>query len=267
MFRDNIKNRIYIAEFARDSFDVALKYGIGMEINHTCVSDNLNKEVRRETVAYIRERLKSTEAHGGYLVVHGPFTELSPMSIDSRAVTLTWDRLSEALEIAVELGAKKMIAHTGYFPFLYYPQWYREKSLEFWPKFMKTMPEDFTLCVENVFEEDPLIFREIFENAESHRLRACVDVGHITAMAGNDWPAERWIEYLGDYIGHFHLHNNRGGKVDLHDSFNKGKMNPFSVMEAVEKHCRDDVTLTVESQWGEESTRWLFDYFGIGEGK
>lgn len=255
------RDRIYIATFTRDSLEVAKEYGFGLELNHSCVSMNMDPENWESTLEWIRKDLKEAGAED-HFIIHGPFTELSFDSIDPRAVQLTFDRYDEFLRLAKEIGAKRMILHTGYFPFLYYPEWHLEKSLEYWPEFLNKVPEDMTLLIENVFEEDPIIYRQIVEGLDRPNVRCCMDVGHINAMASKDWPAERWIEYLGPLIGHFHLHNNMGEK-DLHSSLTDGTIDPAKVMDAIEKYCPDDITLTIESKTARDTAKWLDQRYNL----
>lgn len=255
-----MKDRIYIATFSDGAIEAAAKYGFGLEINHTCVSDNMNEECRQDTVEWIKRDLKAAKAENGKYLIHGPFTELSPSSIDSRAVQLTWDRLMDSVEFCKIFNSKKLVVHTGFFPFLYYPVWHKEKSIEFWSKFSDAVPKDLTVCIENVFEEDPIIFREIIDEVGKENIRVCLDVGHVNAMASTDWPAERWIEYLGERISHFHLHNNVGGKKDLHGHVYEGSMDMNKILDSIMTYCGDDVTLTIESQKAMESAKWLSEW-------
>ena len=79
-------------------------------------------------------------------------------------------------------------------------------------------------------------------------------------MDNPKWPAVKWIEYLGQKIKHFHLHNNQGGKKDLHDDFFNGILDPTEIMEAIDTYCPNS-TLTIESKNAMATGKWLDDYF------
>ena len=38
----NIKDRLYIATFQNKAVETAARYGVGLEYNHTCISESLD---------------------------------------------------------------------------------------------------------------------------------------------------------------------------------------------------------------------------------
>lgn len=266
----NIKDRLYIATFQQDATAVAAEYGLGLEINHTCISEDLDPDKRPALLENINRDL---DASGRFLMplLHGPFTEIYPAAIDYRARKMAAERLEEAFEVCRCAGSKKMIVHTGWLPFIYFKDWQAEKGARFWHDFMADKPEDFTLLVESVLEDEPYMLIDfmahiaelsackdgfIADGAVSKRIKLCLDVGHANAMTGADLPVERWIELLGGLIGHFHLHNN-DGTADTHSAFDEGAMDMDSVLSAIREHCSDDVTFTIEARDCRSCAEWL----------
>ena len=234
----NIKDKLYIATFQQDAAAVAAEYGLGLEINHTCISEDLDPDKRRRLIDSISRDLHVSGTHLVPLV-HGPFTEIYPAAIDRRA--------------------RDMAAEQA------------EKGARFWHGFMAHKPEDFGLLVENVLEDEPYMLLDFMmrvaeisagsdgfipDGSVSKRIRLYLDIGHAHAMTGPDMPVEKWIEILGGLIGHFHLHNN-DGTADTHSAFDRGSMDMESVFSAIREHCSPDVTFTIEAGDCRACAEWL----------
>ena len=81
-----MRNKLFIATFSEDALNVAKDFGVGLEINHTCISEDLDPSNRRNLLEQIREDIAAagvSEPSG--LFLHGPFTEIHPAAIDYRA--------------------------------------------------------------------------------------------------------------------------------------------------------------------------------------
>ena len=115
----NIKDPLAIAPFPQDAAAVAAEYGLGLEINHTCISEDLDPDKRRRLIDSISRDL---HVSGGHLVplVHGPFTERYPAAIDRRARDMAAERLEEAYGVCRAIGSHKLIVDTGWLPFIYF---------------------------------------------------------------------------------------------------------------------------------------------------
>ncbi len=74
-------------------------------------------------------------------------------------------------------------------------------------------PTGVGLMLENTYEQTPTIHREILCRLNSPGARFCLDVGHTLAFAGNSW--RDWLPELSPWLGHLHLHDNRGGRDEL----------------------------------------------------
>ncbi len=250
----NLKDRLYVATFQNDAVQVAANYGIGLEFNHTCISQDLDASNRDKLLAEMRADFEF--AGHPTAVVHGPFTEIHPAAIDYRARQAGRLRLDEAYEVCEALGVKSMVVHTGWLPFIYFKNWQAEKGAEFWQDFMKDKPADFKIYVENVLEDEPYMMKEMMEQISDERIRICLDIGHAQAITQKDISVEKWIEVLGPYIGHFHLHNN-DGTGDNHEDFETGLLDMTKIFETIEKYCTGDVTFTIEARECGSCAKWL----------
>ena len=134
----DMRERLFIATFSSGAIDSIRENRLNIEINHTCISEDLDPENRTRLLASIKSDIAESGARR--VIVHGPFTELYPAAIDYRAVEFA----------ASASGAESMVVHSGYIPFIYFKEWQAEKSADFWQKFMADKPLDFCLYVENV---------------------------------------------------------------------------------------------------------------------
>ncbi len=252
----NLKDRLYVATFQNNAVEVAKKYGIGIEYNHTCISEWLDSSYREKLLADMRSDFD--KAGHKTAVLHGPFTEIHPAAIDYRARLAGRARLEEAYEVCEALGVKSMVVHTGWLPFIYFKNWQAEKAAEFFQDFMKDKPSDFRIYVENVLEDEPYMMKDMMEQIDDPRISICLDIGHAQATTPKDISVEKWIEVLGPYIGHFHLHNN-DGTGDDHEDFETGLLDITSIFRCIEEHCACDVTFTIEARECEACAKWLKD--------
>lgn len=252
-----MKNKLFIATFSEDALNVAKDFGIGLEINHTCISQNLDAENRRKLLDEIKKDIKTAGVHNPTaLFLHGPFTEIHPAAIDYRASALGMERLNEAYEVASALEINRMVVHTGWLPFIYFKSWQAEKGAAFWQEFLKGKASNFHIYVENVLEDEPYMLLDMMKQIDNPHIKLCLDTGHANATTSPELPVEKWIEVLGSHIGHFHLHNN-DGTGDSHSAFDCGSMDMNSIFSAINKFCDDDVTLTIEARDARACLCWL----------
>lgn len=252
-----MKNRLFIATFSEDALNVAKDFGVGLEINHTCISEELDPSNRRNLLAQIRKDLAAAGVSDpSGLFLHGPFTEIHPAAIDYRARQMAMERLNEAYEVAAALGINRMVVHTGWIPFIYFKSWQAEKGAKFWQRFMSDKPSDFHIYVENVLDDEPYMLLDMMKRIDNPSIKLCLDTGHANATTSPELPVEKWIEVLGSHIGHFHLHNN-DGTGDSHSAFDCGSMDMNSIFSAIGAFCDADVTLTIEARDARSCLEWL----------
>ena len=253
---NDLRDRLYLSTFAENSIENIREYEIGMEINHTCISEDLDIEKREDLIYRIKSDIEKSGAKK--LVIHGPFTEIHPAAIDYKVRELGMKRLNDAYEVAKEFGIKKMVVHTGWIPFIYFKEYQAEKGKEFWEKFMEDKPGDFEIAIENVLEDEPYMISDMMEKIRDERIKLCLDIGHANAMTNKDYSMEDWIKVLSPWISHLHIHNNNG-KEDSHSPLNDGTMNMEEIFEYIEKYIDDYATITIEAKDSESCLGWLMD--------
>lgn len=246
-----MRERLYIASISEDAPAIAVEYGIGMELDHYCMAENMDGENLEQTDKQVRKDTAAVTK----LLFHAPFNELSPAAIDPRIREIAYERYEQAYRLAKEhYGIEKMIVHSGYVPRVYYKSWHHERSLEFWKTYMKNKPDHFQICIENVMEDEPYMMVRLAEELEDPRIGLCLDIGHANC-AGRE-PVKEWIQCMGPYITHLHIHNNNG-KHDSHQALPSGTIDMISALELIDRYCPKEATVTIESRDGRTSLEWM----------
>ena len=142
--------KLFLSTIDPNARDIALRYGLGLEIAEYCTAWNMDEQFP-QTDALVRRKLEGIPER----ILHGPFNELFPCAIDPKVREVARQRYLQAIDLARGYGAKKIVIHGGYNPWLYYPVWYTEQSVVFWKDFMDDVPEDMEIVLENVLEEEP----------------------------------------------------------------------------------------------------------------
>ena len=240
---------IYISTIAADGASVAREFGLGLEIAEYCTAWNMDERSNQ-----VRPKVLSQIDGIPERLLHAPFNELFPCAIDPKVRELAAFRYRQAIALAKEHGAKKVIIHGGYKPRIYYPVWYVEQSISFWRGFLEADP-GVQIVLENVLEEEPGMLRDIVKGVEDPRLRLCLDVGHVNAYS--QISVLEWLEAWAPYLSHFHLHNN-DGSWDTHSPLDCGTIPMREVVDRAAILC-PDATYTLELMEARASVRWLLE--------
>ena len=238
----------YLSTIDQQAQTLAVQYGLGLEIAEYCTASNMD-DLYAQTDALVRNKLRGISRR----VLHGPFNELFPCAIDPKARALARERYIQAIALARDYGANKVVIHGGYNPRIYYPCWYTEQSILFWREFLREIPQGMEVCLENVLEEEPGMLIDIVRAVEDPRLRLCLDVGHVNAYS--KIPAVEWVERCAPWLSHFHIHNN-DGSWDTHSALNQGTLPMEKLLDLAQQVCPEG-SYTLELAQAEESVLWL----------
>ena len=241
------REQIYLSTVDPRAGELARELGLGVEIAEYCTAWNMDREYPQTD-----ERLRGALAGNPRRILHGPFNELFPCAIDPEARDLAARRYRQAIALARDYGADKVVIHAGFNPWLYYPVWFREQSAVFWREFLAEEP-GVEIVLENVLEQEPEWMTEILRAVDSPRLRLCLDVGHVNAYSPVD--AAQWLRRCAPWISHFHLHNNNGTR-DAHDPLFRGSIPMEELLTLAGELC-PEATFTLELPDGESSAREL----------
>ena len=228
--------RFSISELDARAPELALGRGLGLEIIGFCTAERMEDE---ELLASEEVRLRPFARKS----LHAPYYELTPCAIDSLIGRVSLHRYRQAVATCMRLGIRRMVVHSGYAPQMYFPEWFVPKSIEFWREFVKALPADFEMLLENVLDPRPEYIRDVCDGVDDPRLRICLDVGHANAYS--PVSAEDWIKMLGQRIAHVHLHNNDGSR-DAHAPLNAGSMDIARILKLLDVHA-PEAEICIES--------------------
>ncbi len=193
------------------------------------------------------------KSEGLSCTVHAPFTDVSPGAVDRKVRGISVEQIKAGIDLSALLGARSMVFHTGWERKIYadaVDAWLEnftfslEKIIEYAER--SAIP----IMLENVFELDTRLHREIFRRFPQKIFGFCLDAGHVYAFSKT--PLAKWINDLGYRIGHLHLHDNHGGQdehlapgtgiVDFDMLFSWLKKNDRRPVMTLEAHDEETVT-------------------------
>ena len=247
----DLSSRLFISTMAEDAHSLASEYGLGIELAEFCTAYNMDRCFAPHD-ARARELLDGIPSR----IFHGPYNELCPAAIDPLIREHTAGRYRQAISLAESYGIRKVVIHNGFIPFVYFPEWYVPESVKFWRSFLREVPEDVTICLENVMEPGPEIQYEIISGVNDPRLKACLDVGHAGTCLSHV-PVRQWIDTLGPFLSHVHIHNNDGNN-DLHLPLGEGVLDMAQLLDQTEEKA-PGVSYSIENMRARPSVDWLRD--------
>ncbi len=248
----DVSQRLYVSTVADDAASTAKKFKLGIELAEFCMASNMDKDFK-EWDEKARNNMKST----GRVVLHAPFNELCPSAIDPLVLDIAKRRYQQVYELAKSYGISRMVVHSGYVPFVYFKEYFVERSVEFWREYLSDKPDSFFIAVENVLEDSPNELIEIAKGVNDPRFKLCLDVGHAN-ITKKGITMEQWTTAVLPYLGHVHLHNNHGWP-DSHEMLGSGDMDMELLLRLIINGA-PAATLTLEIRDScRSSVEWLID--------
>ncbi len=244
------RTKLYLSTIDENAHALAQKYGLGLEIAEFCTASNMDESFSK-TDASVRTELEGICRR----ILHAPFNELFPCAIDPKARAFARSRYLQAVTLAGRYGIRRIVIHGGYHPWIYYPVWYTEQSVPFWKDFLRELPDDTEILLENVLEEQPRMLLDILQSVADPRLRMCLDIGHANVYS--KVPVENWLETCAPWIRHFHIHNN-DGSWDTHSPLEQGTI-PIKLLLTRAGALCPEATYTLELTDSETSVRFLLE--------
>lgn len=210
--------------------ELADKYSFGFEYNDFFYPDVLDDENKLNEIIEKYKRYKLPE----YSTVHGAFFDVIPFSIDSKIREISKLRIEQSIDVALRLGAKAVVFHTNYNPFLnssaYVEGWIKE-NIRIWSEVIEKHP-NINIYLENMFDMTPDIMLRLGEELSRYdNFGICLDYAH--ASLGKVEP-HIWAEKLGKYVKHTHINDN-DLISDLHLAWGNGQIKRELFYESYEK--------------------------------
>ena len=224
-----------------ESLTLAKEYNLGFEFNEFFNPDLLDDvDKLQETIDFYQKSDLPV-----YTTVHGAFFDVIPFSVDAKIREIAHLRIEQSIEVAKKLGAKAVVFHTNYDPFLntreYVEQWIKTNT-ECWSKVLEAH-SDINIYLENMFDVSPAIMEILSENLSKYpNYGVCFDYAHASI---SKVPAELWAQRLGKYIKHVHINDN-DLKSDLHLAWGDGKINRTEFYKTYETYL-SNATILIET--------------------
>lgn len=221
---------IYISHLIDDieMKEILSKGLLGIESIEFSIGENLDKGL--SCIEAYRKRMEKMECRE--LTIHGPFLDINPVSFDSLVRSASRKRFEMSYEAGEALGAEKMICHTCMLPGIYYLEGWSDMMAEFWKEFLKDKGK-MKFCLENVLDEEYKPIAEVIEKVSDPRLGICLDIGHANCYS--PYSVMEWVNSLGKYITHVHVHDNNGIK-DQHLALGRGNIPAEELIKEIKKH-------------------------------
>lgn len=246
-----LQGRLFLSTIAEDAAELARERGLGLEVADFCTASNMDDSFPR----WDKEVWKKIQGIHS-LILHAPFNELFTAAIDPLVLEVTHRRYRQAIEIASRYGAKKVVFHSTFVPGMYFPAWFIPRSVEFWKRFLKEVPENICCCIENVMDIQPEPLLDIMMNVADPRLQLCLDIGHINVVRSQK-TVEAWIKDMAPWISHVHVHNNHGDQ-DTHNQPWDGSVPMEEVLKCVLEEA-PEATMTLETIRSKPSVMWMIE--------
>jgi len=228
---------------------LAREHGFGLEIAEFSYAVNMDTDFSRWE-AITRENLSGIK----HRIFHAPYNELCPAAVDPLVSEVTQRRLEQAYTLMRSFDINRMVVHSGYIPHIYFKDWFVARSVEFWQEYLRDKPADFSLLLENAFEESPDILRDIIEKTCDARFQFCLDIGHAGG-AFSKTPVMRWVELTAPVLAHVHIHNNYHTE-DIHNPPGDGMIDIQAVMTNI-MALRPTATYTAETADLHSAVAWF----------
>lgn len=201
--------------------------------------DGLNSQAVARLIAPLQDAgLAST--------VHAPSVDLNPGAIDLLVNRATARRLTQALDFTAQVGARLMVVHPGYDRWRYGGNWqlWLDRSLHFWPTLLSSAEKyGIRIVLENIFDTDPVPLRTLLDQLNHPNLGFCLDIGHLNLFSTVE--LDQWLNSLGEYLDHLHLHDNYG-TADDHLPIGHGDINFTPLFTWLKNRSDKGVSATLE---------------------
>lgn len=235
----------------QECLELAKKYQLGFEYNDFFFPDVLDNENLKEKMIHEYTQKELPE----YCTVHGAFFDVIPFSVDKKIQEIADLRVRQSIDIARKIGAKAIVFHTNYNPFLnsdaYIQKWIDVNEI-YWSCVLEENA-DMNIYLENMFDCSPDILLELSKRLSKYNnYGVCLDWAH--AALSNVAP-EIWAEYLGKYVKHVHI-NDHDGISDLHLAWGDASIKREIFYEIYEKYLKG-ATILIETSSMENKLRSL----------
>jgi sugar phosphate isomerase/epimerase len=212
--------------------------------------------------AVVAEHQAALAGFRGGLGLHGAFFDMASGSIDPAIVTVTRQRYQQSMEIAAALGAKTVVFHLNYLPYIKsesYRTGWTARQIAFWQEMAEVAESaGITVHLENMWEDDPDLLAAVAAGVDHPAVRLCLDVAHTVLYS--ETPLSTWMDALSPWLRSVHL-NNHDGQLDRHWALSQGVIEYRSVV----RHLRQlqPAPIFVLEMTSEERVKRSLPFFNL----
>jgi sugar phosphate isomerase/epimerase len=188
---------------------------------------------------------KVLKKEGLSCTIHAPYSDLSLGAIDKKVRRISVERIKKAFDLASLFEARSVVCHTGFDHrhYVSFEDRWLKNAIESMAILLEyASPLNIPLMLENVYELDTEIYKEIFRGIKSPLLGFCLDFGHQNVFS--KISLDKWLKDLGDRLGQLHLHDNMGVHDD-HLAIGEGILDFDSLFSWLYAHRKTPI-LTLE---------------------
>lgn len=238
----------------QNTIALAEEYSLGYEYNDF-FDPNVLDDSRRVSELAEQYRAYEKQFRPGAVTLHGAFFDVIPFSMDKRIAEISAMRIEQSIAAAELMGARGVVFHTNYDPFLCIPsyiEYWINRNADFWGGVLSAHG-NIQIWLENMFDTAPDIMLELSGRLCRHEnFGVCLDYAHASL---SKVPAPVWAEKLGKYVRHVHINDNDLA-ADLHLAWGDGRIIRSEFYECFNKFL-DEPTVLVETSSVESQRRSL----------
>lgn len=212
--------------------ELSKEYDLGFEYNEFYIPSLLDDSKKLDEVVFAYYNLKRKND-----TLHGVFLDIVLDSQDPWIKEASLVRVRSSLDIAKTLGCKGVVFHTNYITWMkdesYKKRWVEENKKVYLDLINEY--KDLEIYIENMFDPDPYLLKELVKEINHERVGVCLDVAHASISSV---PLDIWFNELGPYIKHLHINDN-DKVIDSHEELGKGLIDydlAFSYINKLDKN-------------------------------
>lgn len=223
---------VSILDLNQKVVDEMASKGLGIELSGFAFPDVLAEGVLEQN---IKEAQKLLKGFPFPVTMHGAFWDLRIAVREPMIRQVAEFRMRQSLEIAHELGVKKVVFHPNYTS-PYRDQkakdYWIKRQVPFWQGLQSHAEKyDVTIYLENTGEPDPGCIHEILNQLDNRVFKTCLDTGHVNVFGENKDILD-WVNTYDSQLGYIHLHANYG-KRDEHIAYTEGTIDFTGFFDAL----------------------------------
>jgi len=218
--------------------DLSKKYNLGFEFNEFFLPNILDNDNELSNIINNYKKLNRKND-----TLHGVFFDIVLDSQDEKIRNISFERVESSIIIAKKLNCKGVVFHTNYITWMkdepYRKRWVKLNGDAYLNLINKY--DDIEIYIENMFDLDPYLLKELMEYINNDRIGVCLDVAHASI---SNIDISIWFNELSKYIKHIHINDN-DRKVDLHQELGKGIIDYKTVYKYI-KELKNKPSVLIE---------------------